>query len=365
MIKRPQHIDWALLLLTLLLCIIGLVCIYSAVHSHAGLNMVRKQLIAMAIGLVALTIFSNLPVQIYRNWRTALYSVNIILLLVVDIMGRSAKGAQRWIPLVGGFNLQPSEVAKVLLAITLADFVARYEDNIKSPVVFFRSLLHVGFPALLVFAQPDLGTSIVIMSIWAGIMMVSGAPKRLMVLIALTGLLGFGAIWQTGVLKDYQKKRVTAFINPASDPRAAGYHVIQARIAVGSGQITGKGLFSGTQNRLNFIPEQHTDFVFTVIGEEVGFAGSIGLLVIYALFLWRILLIVYQAHTTYARALAAGIFTFFAYHIIINIGMVIGVFPVVGVWLPFISFGGSAMISCLSAVGLLLAINRAESASRF
>lgn len=365
MIKRPQHIDWVLLGLTLLLCAIGLICIYSAMQSASGISFVRKQLIAMALGLISMTIISNLPVQIYRNWRTAIYSVNVILLLIVDIMGRSAKGAQRWIPLVGGFNLQPSEVAKVLLTITLADFVGRYEENMRSPAIFFRSLIHIGFPALLVFAQPDLGTSIVIMSIWAGIMLVSGAPKRLLVMVALVGILGFGTIWQTGVLKDYQKKRITAFINPASDPRAAGYHVIQARIAVGSGQITGKGLFSGTQNRLHFIPEQHTDFVFTVIGEEVGFAGSIGLLVIYALFLWRILLIVYQARSTYARALAAGIFTFFAYHIIVNIGMVIGVFPVVGVWLPFISFGGSAMISCLSAVGLLLAINRAETAARF
>ncbi len=365
MIKRLQQIDWMLLGLTLILCIIGLVCIYSAVQNDAGVNLVKKQLVAMAIGLFSLAVISNIPVQVYRNWRIALYSTNIVLLLVVDIMGKAAKGAQRWIPLVGGFNLQPSEVAKVLLTISLADFVARYEDNVRNPIVFAKSLIHIGFPALLVFAQPDLGTSLVIFAIWAGIMLVSGAPKRLLALVALMGLLGFGMIWQTGVLKDYQKKRITAFINPASDPRDAGYHVIQARIAVGSGQITGKGLFSGTQNRLHFIPEQHTDFVFTVIGEEVGFAGSIVLLVIYALFLWRVLLIVYQANTTYSRALAAGIFTFFSYHIIINIGMVIGIFPVVGVWLPFISFGGSAMISCLSAVGLLLAINRAETASRF
>lgn len=356
-----RELDWATIAVVLILCAVGLVAIYSARRAQGdGLLFVRKQAIAMSIGIVAMFAVAYFPIQSWLRWTKLLYAVNMVLLVYVDQFGKVTKGSQRWIPLPGGFHLQPSEVAKVLVILTLAAWLASREDKIRRPGTVVHSLAYIAVPVLLIFKQPDLGTSLVVMAIWFGMMMLAGANLKHLGTVVALGALAFLTLWHLNVLEDYQKNRLIAFLNPQRDPRGSGYHIIQARIAVGSGQVFGKGLFQGTQNELLFIPEQHTDFIFTVIAEETGFVGSMTLLAAYALLLWRFSRLILQAHRTYARLIAAGITTFFAYHIIVNTGMVIGILPVVGVWLPFVSFGGTAVITCFLALGFLQAIHRQQ-----
>ncbi|MCS6831289.1 MAG: rod shape-determining protein RodA [Armatimonadota bacterium] len=359
--KYLRELDWATILIALLLCAVGLLMIYSARRAQGdGLFFVRKQAIAMGIGIVAMFAIAYFPIQTWQRWTRWFYWLNVGLLVYVDYFGKTTKGSQRWIPLPGGFHLQPSELAKLFVVLTLAMWLARREDKLRSPRTMIESLLYIGLPVLFIFKQPDLGTSLVVMAIWFGMMMLAGANLRHLGVVLLVGLAAFTALWHLNVLEEYQKNRLIAFLNPQRDPRGSGYHIIQARIAVGSGQVFGKGLFQGTQNELLFIPEQHTDFIFTVVAEETGFVGSLALLSAYALLLWRFLRLVLQAHRVYPRLIATGITTFFAYHIIVNTGMVIGILPVVGVWLPFVSFGGTAVITCFLALGYMQAIHRQQ-----
>lgn len=356
-----QELDWTIILVSLVLCAAGLLMIYSARRAQDdGLFFVRKQAIAMGIGVVAMFLAASIPVQTWQRWTAWLYTANIVLLVYLDFFGRTTKGAQRWIPLPGGFNLQPSELAKIFIILTLAHWLSSREEKIRSPGLVVRSLLYIGIPVLLIFKQPDLGTALVVMAIWFGMMLLAGARLKHLGVVLIVGLLAFTAMWHLNVLEDYQKNRLVAFLDPQRDPLGSGYHILQARIAVGSGQVFGKGLFHGTQNLLLFIPEQHTDFIFTVVAEETGFAGSVGLLFGYGVLLWRLSTLILRAHRPYTRLIAGGITTFFAYHIIVNIGMVIGILPVVGVWLPFMSFGGTAVVTCFVALGLMQAIHRQQ-----
>lgn len=359
--KFLRELDWTTILIALLLCAVGLVMIYSARRAQGdGILFVRKQAIAMGIGVVAMFAIAYFPIQTWQRWTRAFYWLNVALLVYVDYFGKTTKGSQRWIPLPGGFHLQPSELAKLFVILTLAMWLTSREDKLRSPRTTVESLLYIGLPALLIFKQPDLGTSLVVMAIWFGMMMLAGANLKHLGIVLLAGAVAFTALWHLNVLEEYQKDRLIAFLNPQRDPRGSGYHILQARIAVGSGQVFGKGLFHGTQNVLLFIPEQHTDFIFTVVAEETGFAGSVALLSAYALLLWRFARLILQAHRLYPRLIAAGITTFFAYHVIVNTGMVIGILPVVGVWLPFVSFGGTAVITCLLALGFMQAIHRQQ-----
>jgi rod shape determining protein RodA len=359
--KYLRELDWTTVLIALLLCAVGLVMIDSARRAQGdGLLFVRKQAIAMGIGIVAMFVIASVPVQAWLRWTRWFYGINVVLLVLVDVIGKTTKGSQRWIPLPGGFQFQPSEVAKLFVILTLAAWLASREEKLREPWTVAKSLLYIGVPVLLIFKQPDLGTSLVIVAIWFGMMMLAGAKLKHLGVVVLIGAVAFTALWHLNVLEDYQKNRLVAFLNPQRDPRGSGYHILQARIAVGSGQVFGKGLFHGTQNMLLFIPEQHTDFIFTVVAEETGFVGSIALLSAYAVLLWRFSRLILQSHRLYSRLIAAGITTFFAYHIIVNIGMVIGILPVVGVWLPFVSSGGTAVITCFLALGYMQAIHRQQ-----
>ncbi|MDW8104240.1 MAG: rod shape-determining protein RodA [Armatimonadota bacterium] len=359
--KYLRELDWTTIAIALLLCAVGLVAIYSARRAQGdSVLFVRKQAIAMSIGVAAMLVVAYFPIHWWQRWTRLLYVVNIGLLVYVDFFGKVTKGSQRWIPLPGGFHLQPSELAKLFVILTLAAWLASREEKVRSPRTLVQSLAYIGLPVLLIFKQPDLGTSLVVMAIWFGMMLLAGANFKHLGAVLAIGALAFVALWHLNILEEYQKSRLIAFLDPQRDPRGSGYQIIQARIAVGSGQVFGKGLFQGTQNELLFIPEQHTDFIFTVIAEETGFVGSVALLSAYALLLWRFLRLILQAHRAYARLIAAGITTFFAYHIIVNTGMVIGILPVVGVWLPFVSFGGTAVITCFLAIGFMQAIHRQQ-----
>lgn len=352
-----KHFDFILLFTVLLITVFGAILVLSAAHTDAaGSKFLQKQIIWAVMGLVVMIILANSDYRILRKFSRPIYAGNLFLLLVVMFMGHSSKGSQRWISL-GFFDLQPSEIAKISLIITLANYLLMNQRLIKEPGVFFKSLLHVSIPAVLILKQPDLGTSLVLIAMWAGMIFIAGAKKRYMVIFIVVGALLFGMMWHFNVLKPYQKSRVTSFIDPASDPRATGWHVQQSLVAIGSGKITGKGLFKGSQNRLHFIPEQHTDFIFTVTGEELGFMGSLLTLALYFVFLWRILRIMAECEDRFGQLVSAGIFSVFAFHVLENLGMTLGIMPVAGVPLPFMSYGGSSMLVNMSLVGILESIH--------
>ncbi len=360
---KLRQIDLPLLLTTLLLMGAGLAALYSATYQWSPV-IFRRQLLWLALGvLLALTVASIRP-SVWARYSKWLYALNLAMLVGVLLFGAERKGAQRWLELPGGFQLQPSEFAKVLLIITLASWLARNRELIRTPKGFLLSGLHMAIPALLVFKQPDLGTSIVFGVLWFAMVYLAGASARWLWLTVLAGVLGFYGLWHFDILKDYQKARLVSFMNPEADPQQSGYHILQARIAVGSGQLTGKGYLHGSQKNLRYIPEQQTDFIFVVVAEELGFVGAVGLLGLYGAFLYSIWRIMTHTREEYHRLLAGGILALFTFHLLTNVGMTIGLFPVVGIPLPFISYGGTMLWVSLIAVGLLQAIRLHESPVR-
>ena len=360
---RLRQVDLPLLLTTLLLIGVGLVMLYSATYQWS-LAVFRRQLVWLAVGAVGVVALAAIPPRVWLRFYKPLYALNVAMLLGVLAFGAERKGAQRWLELPGGFQLQPSEFAKLLLILTLAAWLARHGAAIRTPKGFVLSALHMAVPALLVFKQPDLGTSLVFAAVWFAMVYLTGARARWLWLTVVAGALGFAGLWHFDILRDYQKARLVSFLDPEADPKQSGYHILQARIAVGSGQLTGKGYLHGTQKNLRYIPEQHTDFIFVVLAEELGFVGSVGLLGLFGAFLYAVWRIMVNTRNEYHRLLAGGILTLFTFHLLTNVGMTIGLFPVVGIPLPFISYGGTMLITALAAVGLLLAIRLHESPVR-
>ena len=349
-----RYLDWPLLVATLALIAGGAVVLYSATQTSPDpWAFVRARTAHAILGFMLLAIVAAVDYQtIARAWRSILIGT-LLLLGTVLLVGRTSLGAQRWIPLgpLGGF--QPSELAKLLLIVTIAKHIDGHRE-IDSWRALVPVLLQVALPVALIVRQPDLGTAMVLAIITAAMLFAAGAPLRML------GVLGTGAaaliplLWQ--VLHDFQRRRLIVFIDPGTDPLGAGYALIQSKIAVGSGQLVGKGLLHGTQNLLNFIPEQHTDFIFTVVGEELGFIGGVAMLALFALWLWRGMAIAIQAKDRLGMLMAVGVASMVAFHVVVNVGMTVGLVPITGIPLPFISHGGSALIVMLMATGLLLNI---------
>jgi len=360
---RLRQVDLPLLLSTLMLLAAGLATLYSATYQWAP-TIFQRQLLWLGVGTFGAVVLAAIKPAFWARYYKLLYALNIVLLLSVLLFGAERKGAQRWLELPGGFQLQPSEFAKLLLILTLASWLTHNRDSLPTLRGFFLSALHMALPALLVFKQPDLGTSIVFGMLWFVMVYLAGAKTRWLVLTVIVGVLGFAGLWHFDLLKDYQKARLISFLNPEADPQQSGYHILQARIAVGSGQLTGKGYLHGTQKNLRYIPEQHTDFIFVVIAEELGFVGAVGTLGLYGLFLYHIWRVMTRTREEFHRLLAGGILTLFTFHLLTNVGMTIGLFPVVGIPLPFFSYGGSILITALAAVGLLQAISLHEAPVR-
>ncbi len=357
--RRLKPLDIPLMLTTLILMGAGLAILYSATYQWAP-ELFRRQLLWLVLGLTGMITLATIDPAVWmRRWRW-LYALNLLMLVLVDLIGAERKGAQRWLELPGGFQIQPSEFAKLLLILTLASLLARSGTSVRTPRGFLMSLLHIALPALLVFKQPDLGTSIVLGALWFGMVYLAGAPLRWLALTALTGVLTFGTMWHLNLLKDYQKARLVSFLNPEADPQQSGYHILQARIAIGSGQLMGKGYLHGTQKNLRYIPEQHTDFIFVVVGEEGGFLGAVGFLTLYGFFLYRVWRVMVGARDEFYRLVAGGILVFFLFHLLTNVGMTVGLFPVVGIPLPFVSLGGSMLVTACAGVGLLLGVRLRE-----
>ena len=356
--RHIKNFDFTLVLAALAIVAFGCATIYSASSGGGrGTGYVEKQVVFALLGLAAGAILASIDHAIYHRCAGKLYGVTLLALVAVLKLGHESKGAQRWIG-IGSFQLQPSEFAKIALIIALAVFFVKRHEEIRGLKAFALSFAYLAVPTLLIFKQPDLGTSLVLLAIWVTMAFVAGTDIRNILLFAgAAAALGLVAWNVPGLMKDYQKARVSSFINPAADPLGSGYHVTQSRIAIGSGQILGKGYLRGTQRELRFIPEQHTDFVFTVVGEETGFVGASVLVGLFFLLLWRALNIMAATEDATGRAIAAGIAGMFFFHVFVNIGMTLGIMPVTGVPLPLFSYGGSSMMSNLMAIGLLEGIS--------
>jgi len=360
--RLRKQIDRALIFSVVALMAVSLYAIYfaTAAQPGGGLKYALRQGVFFIIGLILMVVVAAQDYSKFTRYAPFLYIGNALLLLAVRVLSPEINGARRWIPLpIPGmdFKLQPSEFAKVIIILTLAAYLARLGPSIREFPNLIKTLLHVALPVILIQLQPDLGTSLVLLAIWFGMVFLAGADWRHLVGMILVGALLFGVAWQTNLLKPYQKDRIYTFINPMNDPKGDGYHVLQSMTAIGGGQVSGQGLGHGVQTNGQFIPENHTDFIFTVIGEETGFVGAAILLATYALLLARGIATVAESEDVLGRLIAVGVVTLFAFHIVVNMGMTLGIMPVVGVPLPLISYGGSAAWSMMVALGLLLGIH--------
>jgi len=344
-----------------LVCI-GIANLYSATHAAAGpeSQFWKQQLMWFGLGLIACTAAYFVHYRVLERFAYVAYAINILLLIAVLVAGKSALGAKRWIGF-GGLTIQPSEFMKITIAWALAKYFHddQYRDyyDLKNLLI---PILLVLIPVLLIMAQPDLGTAMIVLAVSASIILFVKVSPKLLIGIALLGVI-FLPIAYKFVLKDYQRQRIITFVNPQSDPRGAGYNSIQSMIAVGSGQFFGKGFTRGTQSQLNFLPEHHTDFVFSVFSEEHGFVGFLVLLVLYLTLLTAALKTAYGSNDKFGMLFAFGLASLFFWHIFINIGMTTGILPIVGVPLPFMSKGGTFMLSCMLAVAILTNIANKKS----
>ena len=350
------RIDWGLVLLVVALAAIGFVMLYS-VAGGAVEPWARSQMMRFGIGLVLMTLIALIDIRFWRRMAPLAYVGALALLVAVDLVGETGKGAQRWLA-IGSLRLQPSELAKIAVIMMLASYYAWLEpDRVSRPVWVIPPILIVALPVLLVLRQPDLGTAALIGVGATAVIFMAGLSWWYFLTAASAGvglvwaiIESRGTPWQ--ILKDYQYRRIETFLNPEADPLGSGYHITQSKIAMGSGGLTGRGLLQGTQSRLNFLPEKHTDFIFTTLAEEFGAVGSFSLLAVYALVAVLLFAMMARNRDRFSALLIGGLgVTVFLYWAV-NIAMVTGLIPVVGVPLPLISFGGSAMLVLMIAFGL-------------
>lgn len=367
--------SWMILALVLLLGASLLIMSTASINviKSDPYHYVKTQIVWIISGLIIAAVAAAIDYEHWRKLNWWIYGLNILLLVLVFVVGASAKGAQRWIPVAGGFSIQPSEFAKVLLIITFAHFLSDKRGKLNNFKDFITPLLFVMPPTLLIFLQPDLGTALVFGAIFIGMMFVAGAnPLKFGAIIIGTITTAITAVylhfatnlpWPLSYLqgiplplKDYQLNRLLVFMDPAKDTSGDGYHVIQSVWAIGSGGLWGKGYRGGTQGQLNFLPEHHTDFIFSVLGEEFGFIGTSIILFIFCIFLLRMITVGMKARDDYGMLITAGVVSMITFHILVNVGMASGIMPVTGIPLPFLTSGGSSMWANMLAVGFVLSV---------
>lgn len=358
--RLRKNLDIPLLLLTYALAVVGVFVIFSATHDDPSAAFYKKQILWIVLGTFGLAGAALLDYHVYARFSRHFYILNLLLLGVVmhpHFRNKAVNGAARWIK-IGGFQLQPSEFAKLFVIITLAVYLTQRRDTIRDVKTLLSSFGYILLPFLMILRQPDLGTALVILAIWFGMVFMAGAKWQHLAVLFLTGVVLFAGLWVSGKgIKQYQKDRLEVFLNAESEKSGTGYHVWQARIAIGSGGLWGKGFLRGTQVHSGYIPEKQTDFAFTTVGEEWGFVGSVALTVVLGLLLLRgAFVIAASDEDLLGKLIATGIVTMLAFHIIENIGMNIGIMPVAGVPLPLISSGGSNMLTTLLCIGLLQSV---------
>jgi len=350
-----RQLDILLVVSTVALVGFGLVMVYSSTHlGSRPFLYLRSQALHLAAGLVIAGLILAIDYRVLASSARLLYVGNLVLLGAVLIVGRTSLGAQRWLALGPFGQFQPSELAKLVIVITLAKHLTDRPGPYRSVWDLVPFLGHVALPMLLIFRQPDLGTALVLGAIFVGMLYAAGVRRRDLATLGVAGVALVPILWH--VLKEYQRRRLLAFVHPDLDPLGSGYGIIQSKIAVGSGLAWGKGLFAGTQGVLRFVPEHHTDFIFSVIGEELGFVGSMVLLGLFLLWVFRGLRIAAVARDRFGAIAAVGIVSMVAFHVFVNVGMTVGIMPITGIPLPFISYGGSALMTLVWATALLLNI---------
>ena len=345
------HLDIPLLCGVLALIIFGFFILYSA--SNQQFSIIIQALLHIGLATLIMFILAQLPPAFYQRISPWVFSIGILLLVVVLIIGHIGKGAQRWLNL-GFFRFQPSELMKLAIPMMLAWYYANRHLPPKTKDLLISALI-IFIPAILAIKEPDLGTAVIFITAGACVLLFAGINWRLIVAFILLLLIFTPILWH--FLHAYQQQRILTYFNPARDPLGKGYHIIQSKIAIGSGGIFGKGWLQGTQSHLSFLPEHATDFIFAVAGEEFGLLGSIALLIIYLYITIRSLYIAVKAQDTYTRLLASGFSLSFFLSVFINIGMVCGILPVVGLPLPLISYGGTSMITIMASFGILMSIH--------
>jgi len=351
-----RNVNWPLGGGAIAIALLGLTCIRSAgSHAGDGDGEFHKQALYLLLGVSIMIGLSLVDYRNWRHWAPALWIVNLLLLLFILRAGHSALGAQRWVSLGPLGTFQPSEPAKLVIAISLAAILcAGTYENLQD---IWKPLLIVAIPALLILKQPDLGTSLVLVAMLT-IALYFGLPKLgdFGIYAAAMLVVGAAAVGTNAVLKPFQRARLFVFLNPKADPEGAGYNLAQSKIAVGNGEWFGRGLFHGTQTQLNFVPEHSRDFIFTVLAEELGFVGATALLALYAIVLYAGIRTMIAARDRFGFILASCLVGLLFFHVLVNVGMTIGIMPITGIPLPFMSYGGSAMITDFAALGILLNI---------
>lgn len=354
--EELKKFNWMPILLEILLFAVGLFNLYSATAvEDKSLGLYKSQLMWFGIGTIMTIVLFLFHYSFFSRIAYFIYFSNLFLLVLVLIVGRASLGAKRWLGF-GGMTMQPSEFMKISMIICLAKYFET--DNVVGGYRLKDMLLPallVAIPSALIMLQPDLGTAMIIMLVFGSIMMFMKINTKTLMVLTLCALTAIPLAYRFA-LKPYQRQRIISFIDPMSDPKGAGYNSIQSMIAVGSGKLVGKGWKKGTQSHLNFLPEHHTDFIFSVYSEEWGFVGCAALLVGYMIFLLMCLSIAYQSNDKFAMVLAFGITSLFFWHVFVNMGMVMGILPIVGVPLPFMSYGGSSLLTSMIGVALLLNI---------
>ncbi len=357
-----RHLDPVLIFSALALTAAGATKIYSASFGRlkdqgfSSRFLMNRHILFALIGVAVAAVVAAIPYRRLRGWSAAVYGLGAVLLVaVLSGLGDSALGAQRWID-IGPLQLQPSEIMKLGVVLVLASLLsmARGQPGLLDVV---RSVAIVALPVFLIFKQPDLGTLLVLLAVLFGMLLVAGTRARLLLAMVTLGIVATWGVLHLDVLEDYQVARLTAFLDQSADPAVTGYNLNQAKIAVGSGGLGGKGLFKGTQTNLDFVPEQHTDFIFTAVAEETGFLGSAALLALFAVFLWRGVRIAMLSKDLFGTLIAAGVVSMITFQVFINVGMTIGLAPITGIPLPFVSYGGSSLITNFAAMGLLLNVH--------
>lgn len=352
MFKIFRQLNWSIFTPALLLIFVGFMAILSTTWQEGQvMKYIDKQVVAVVLGLILLFLIASVNYQIFGNYAYAIYIISCLLLLLVLFLGKEIRGTRGWFDF-GFFQFQPSEFAKISLLIILA----KYFSSISGKPSRFQYVAVSGgltlIPTVLVLVQPDLGSALILVFLWLCMLFVSGIKKQHILTLVLGGLFLFLLAWHF-FLASYQKERILTFLNPARDPLGGGYHLIQSKIAIGSGEIFGRGLGRGPQSQLEFLPDKHTDFIFAVIAEELGFLGAGLLLALLFFLIWRILKLAQKAHDEFALMLVLGSLLFFLIQIFVNIGMNLGILPVAGVPLPLVSYGGSSMLVSLIVLGIL------------
>lgn len=358
--KGNLNFDWVLVILPLILAVSGLATLYSITSISGKVALVNSQIIYLVLGVVIYLFFSVLDYRVLRSYSKYLYILGIILLIIVELFGQQVFGSTRWIDL-GFTQIQPSEIIKLFLLITVAGIfsVRKKISVLRSVVVFCLIILPIG----LVLNEPDLGTALTIIASMAGLVIFSPIPKKILTAILIIIIAVSPLIWMN--LKPYQKQRITTFANPYSDPLGSGYNVTQAKIAVGSGGLFGKGFSGATQSQLQFLPVAHIDFIFSGWAEVTGFAGSLLMVVIFAIIIWRVFQVAFLARDEFGYYLAIGAGSLLFFQSFVNIGMNIGLMPVTGIPLPFVSYGGTSIIISAAILGVVQSISLRRKSLKF